>query len=129
MTTQLSEELHTGTCLKRRSSRSSAIQPMPACCTACLARRVSCNVSWRYGVLAAYLGWPLKPLENYEYIRSLIQSLIKAIRENIQYPRGLPSYLSSLPEFGQKLPAPTKFCKEALAVGSLRCHWLGHRNT
>ena len=33
------------------------------------------------------LGWPLKPFEKCQYIGSLI----KAIRENIKYPRGLPS--------------------------------------
>ena len=35
-----------------------------------------------------YLGWPPKPFEKYWYIGSLI----KAIRENMKYPRGLPSY-------------------------------------
>ena len=35
-----------------------------------------------------YLGWPLKPFEKYWYVGSLI----KAIRENTKYPRGLPSY-------------------------------------
>ena len=35
------------------------------------------------------LGWPLQPFEKYEYIRSPI----KAIRENIKYPRGLPRML------------------------------------
>ena len=37
---------------------------------------------------ADYLGWPLKPFEQYQYIGSLI----KAIRDNIKYPRGLLSY-------------------------------------
>ena len=36
-----------------------------------------------------FLGWPLKPFEKYLYIGSLI----KAIRENIKYPRGLPSFV------------------------------------
>ena len=35
-----------------------------------------------------FLGWPLKPFEKYYYIGSLI----KAIKENIKYPRGLPSF-------------------------------------
>ena len=35
------------------------------------------------------LGWPLKPVEKYQNVGSPI----KAIRENIKYPRGLPRLL------------------------------------
>ena len=43
------------------------------------------------------LGWPLKPFDKYLYIGSLI----KAIRENIKHPRGLPSF-----SFLQRLNKP-----------------------
>ena len=35
------------------------------------------------------LGWPLKPIEKCEYI----WSFFKAIRENVNYPRGPPRKL------------------------------------
>ena len=40
----------------------------------------------RITIITLDLGWSLKPFEKYQYIGSLI----KAIRENIDYPRGLP---------------------------------------
>ena len=42
--------------------------------------------------LGSRLGWRLKPIERYQYI----WSPIKAIRENITYPRGLPSRAQGL---------------------------------
>ena len=42
------------------------------------------------------LGWPLKPFEKLKYIGSPI----KAIRENVKYPRGLPRLLLINPRAG-----------------------------
>ena len=69
------------------------------------------------------LVWPQKPIERYWYIGSLI----KAIKENIKYPRGLPSSLMPLqsmvlvrrqlqrPEQGLpddlRVPKPLKYVK------------------
>ena len=54
------------------------VSMMFATCMATLFHETSSRLS---------LGWTLKPVEKYQYIGSLIT----AIRENIQYPRGLPS--------------------------------------
>ena len=45
----------------------------------------------RIKVKGLVLGWPLKPFEKHWYIGSLI----KAIRENIKYPKGLRSVLGT----------------------------------
>ena len=47
------------------------------------------------------LGCPLTPFEKYWYIGSLI----KAIRENIKYPRGLPRVASTLQCCPERTPS------------------------
>ena len=56
-------------------------------------RRIPRGPSGLAGSFGDRLGWPLQPFEKYEYVGSPI----KAIRENIKYPRGLPSLLDTKP--------------------------------